>query len=73
MFAALILPADQQLSFVKAFFLTYRTFTTPRILLMKLMERYFIPGPLESVINGKTIQVRVCGALKVCSMWLSRH
>jgi hypothetical protein len=59
-------PTDTQ--FLKTFINTYRSFTTPRVLLKKLIERYQAPAKL-SVIEREAIHIRVCNALK---LWISK-
>lgn len=68
------LTSDQKLDlgFVKTFLLTYRAYTSPKILLQKLIERYNVIRPPHKSINefntSKTkIQLRVINALK---FWL---
>lgn len=58
--------SDMDPSFMKNFFLTYRSFTTPDELFYKLMERYNVPDEFSS--EKAQIQMRVCVALKY---WLS--
>jgi len=48
--------------FMKSFFLTYRSFTTPDELFHKLMERYDVPSQFEK--EKLQIRMRVCIALK---------
>ncbi|KAL6058729.1 Ras guanine nucleotide exchange factor A, variant 2 [Balamuthia mandrillaris] len=62
--------ADQ--SFIKTFLMTYRTFTTPEKLLMKLIERYKVPidqKPKDMDLEKwnmhvSSIRLRVCRVLK---------
>ena len=49
-------------SFLQAFILTYRSFTTPERLLAKLMERYNVPRSARE--DKSTVQLRVCVTLK---------
>ena len=50
-----------QMKFTKAVLMTYLSFTNPKTLLSKLIERYnFRRAPEE----GRTIQVRVCNVMK---------
>ena len=64
------------LKFLKTFLLTYRSFTTPEILLEKLMQRYAVPIPegvnmpdfLKNV--QQPIRLRVCNVIK---QWVERY
>jgi len=49
-------------SFLQAFMLTYRSFTTPERLLSKLMERYNVPRSARE--DKATVQLRVCVTIK---------
>ncbi|KAJ5070369.1 guanine nucleotide exchange factor [Anaeramoeba ignava] len=56
-------------NYIEAFLMTYRTFTTPVMLLFKLIQRYTIPtniiesNPKEWLTKKATIQQRVCSVL----------
>jgi len=67
------------LEFMKAFLMTYPSFTTPQILLRKLLERYHVPiSPMENNAEFESfrktvvrpIQLRVCSVLK---HWMETH
>ncbi|KAI6654258.1 Ras guanine nucleotide exchange factor K-like [Oopsacas minuta] len=63
---------DLDLGFVKTFLLTYRAYTSPKILLQKLEERYNVIRSRDKSINDfnisrTKIQLRVINALK---FWL---
>ncbi len=49
---------------MKAFLMTYLSFTNPKTLLLKLMERYHVPPSSHSPAEIKRIQLRVCNVLK---------
>jgi son of sevenless-like protein len=61
-------------NFVKAFLVTYMSFTTPDMLLTKLIQRFNVPRgtmlDLEYTTRRQQIQKSV---LKVIRMWLSEH
>ena len=48
---------------VKTFLTTYRSFTTPEVLLKKLVDRYHVP-PDRSQADAKTIKLRCLNCLK---------
>ncbi len=50
--------------YMKAFLMTYLSFTNPKTLLLKLMERYHVPPSSHSPAEIKRIQLRVCNVLK---------
>ena len=51
------------MNITKTFITTFRSFTTPEILLKKLMQRFRVPeGSPEAPLP---IQLRVCNALKI--------
>lgn len=64
----------QYLNFMKTFILTYRSFTTPEMLLSKLIERYFVPRNMGFVDKDiifsqfekqrQKIQLRLCNVLQ---------
>eukprot|EP01102_Stenamoeba_stenopodia_P006360 TRINITY_DN1744_c0_g3_i1.p1 TRINITY_DN1744_c0_g3~~TRINITY_DN1744_c0_g3_i1.p1 ORF type:complete len:906 (-),score=236.37 TRINITY_DN1744_c0_g3_i1:10-2727(-) len=65
--------------YLTAFLLTYRSFTTPNVLLDELIERYNIKPPSDCTgahleqwrqKKQKPIRLRVCNALK---HWIERH
>lgn len=65
-------PNEQFHSFVSTFLLTYDLFTTPDILLQKLIERYNVPvdnskTQEENDLERTSIQLRVINAIK---LWL---
>eukprot|EP00013_Stygamoeba_regulata_P000816 CAMPEP_0177639212 /NCGR_PEP_ID=MMETSP0447-20121125/5902_1 /TAXON_ID=0 /ORGANISM="Stygamoeba regulata, Strain BSH-02190019" /LENGTH=1216 /DNA_ID=CAMNT_0019141227 /DNA_START=37 /DNA_END=3683 /DNA_ORIENTATION=+ len=61
-------PSGHDLEFRSAFFMTYRSFTTPSILLSKLIDRYDVPVSQASV--SKPVKLRVANCLK---FWLENH
>lgn len=56
--------------YMHAFLMTYLSFTNPRTLLNKLIERYHVPAATHSDSEVKRIQLRVCNVLKY---WVSQH
>lgn len=54
---------EHDLLFMKIFILTYQSFTTPHIFLLKLIQRYNVPANTEEQTK-KTIQLRVGNVLK---------
>lgn len=50
------------MTYTKTFFVTYKAFVTPQVLLPKLLERFQVP-PAETPALAKTIQVRTVNAL----------
>eukprot|EP01088_Endostelium_zonatum_P011047 TRINITY_DN2483_c0_g1_i2.p1 TRINITY_DN2483_c0_g1~~TRINITY_DN2483_c0_g1_i2.p1 ORF type:complete len:697 (+),score=175.79 TRINITY_DN2483_c0_g1_i2:205-2295(+) len=53
-----------QMKFVKAVLMTYLSFTTPKTLLSKLIERYNVRKDKISEDEGRNVQVRVCNVMK---------
>ena len=47
---------------MKTFITTFRSFTTPQILLKKLIERFHVPSEFEE--DAVTIHLRICNVLK---------
>ncbi|KAJ6249389.1 ras guanine nucleotide exchange factor i-related [Anaeramoeba flamelloides] len=56
----------------KTFVMTYQSFTTPKILLTKLIQRFHIPQKYEKILKNKKklIQFRVCNFLK---FWITDY
>ncbi len=57
--------------YLRTFFYTYQSFTSPEVLLKKLMQKYNVPIPRGQVVDDKfknevlePVQTRVCRVLK---------
>jgi len=68
--------SNSELKFSKTFITTYRSFTTSNILLMKLIQRYFIPNinntPPFNFINKVQIPIQL-RVLNVIRMWVEQY
>eukprot|EP00004_Rigifila_ramosa_P014937 TRINITY_DN343_c0_g1_i1.p1 TRINITY_DN343_c0_g1~~TRINITY_DN343_c0_g1_i1.p1 ORF type:complete len:1009 (-),score=276.87 TRINITY_DN343_c0_g1_i1:65-2644(-) len=58
------------LTFMKTFITTYQSFTSPDMLLTKLIQRYHVPKKEGSTVSAQPIQLRVCSCLK---FWIETH
>ncbi|KAJ6227905.1 ras guanine nucleotide exchange factor i-related [Anaeramoeba flamelloides] len=58
--------------YTKTFLMTYQSFTTPRKLLAKLIQRFHIPPEKEEIYKGrkKIIRLRVCNFLR---FWITDY
>ncbi|KAF2070552.1 hypothetical protein CYY_008127 [Polysphondylium violaceum] len=68
--------SNSELKFSKTFITTYRSFTSSNILLMKLIQRYFIPNinnsPPFNFINKIQIPIQL-RVLNVIRMWVEQY
>ncbi|KAJ3424532.1 ras guanine nucleotide exchange factor i-related [Anaeramoeba flamelloides] len=63
---------QRNVTYIKTFLMTYQSFTTPKKLLTKLIQRFNIPSEKEEIYKGrkKIIRLRVCNFLK---FWIADY
>jgi len=75
----MVTSVEHNVNFMRCFLMTYRSFTTPTVLMQKLKERYQVPiahdmpsRERDAFKDGvvKPIQLRVCSVLK---HWIDEH